>query len=325
MKRFHTALLALVTVLILYFLGAFLIHLQMFLSNPLSAPKTEIPVVGFDWTERHSHKGYAPFFMCQGRLLSSDYNQKQIGLSNAALSSEEKDINGMKYPGFSIVGHSVVDKTEKNVFSFHFRTMQDDRVEDYVEMYIDADVEFAIVIDNFENGILCDVKTAGAYEKLYRFRAGRYHLQAMEKKNKMQIKSKREKYIRCRFNYSIRDWFRDPFDIRIELPRCTPFRINADQWRVTLVHDKEKYGDVERRIDSVNGILQQLPKDHRIAGSPYSIEKESSVQDILGVWTASDRSVRSLVKNGYKTYIRQKDHLPGSKPSWGFPVRTSNR
>ncbi|HOK66623.1 MAG TPA: hypothetical protein PLV55_07410 [Anaerohalosphaeraceae bacterium] len=183
MKKFHTVLLVLAAVLILFSLGAFLVHLQMFLSAPTSAPKTEIPVVvGFDWTERHSHRGYAPFFMCQGRLFSSDYNHKQIGLSNAALMSEEGDINGMKYPGFSIVGRSVEDKTERTVFSFHFRTMQDDRGEDYVEMYIDANVEFAIAIDNFENGILCDVNTAGAYEKPYRFRAGRYHLQALEKR-----------------------------------------------------------------------------------------------------------------------------------------------
>ncbi|HOQ03749.1 MAG TPA: RHS repeat-associated core domain-containing protein [Anaerohalosphaeraceae bacterium] len=38
---------------------------------------------------------------------------------------------------------------------------------------------------------------------------------------------------RCRFDYSIRDWFRDPFDIGIELPGCTPFRINAD-WSETM-------------------------------------------------------------------------------------------
>ncbi|MEJ5261013.1 MAG: hypothetical protein WHS88_12570 [Anaerohalosphaeraceae bacterium] len=183
MRHFYTALLALVTVLILFSLGAFLIHLQMFLSAPTSAPKTDIPVVvGFDWTERHSHRGYAPFFMCQGRLFSSDYNPKQLGLSNAALLSEEKDINGMKYPGFSIVGRSVEDKAERTVFSFHFRTVQDDRQKDCVDMYINADVEFAIVIDNFENGILCDANRAATYEKPYRFLAGRYHLQALEKR-----------------------------------------------------------------------------------------------------------------------------------------------
>ncbi|HOQ03750.1 MAG TPA: hypothetical protein PKY88_00855 [Anaerohalosphaeraceae bacterium] len=48
----------------------------------------------------------------------------------------------------------------------------------------------------------------------------------------------------------------------------------------------------------------------RIIGLPNRhIEKEPSVQDILGVWTVTDRSVRSLVKNGYKTYNRQKDHV----------------
>lgn len=140
-------------------------------------------MISFDWTKRTSQEGQFPAYECSSKYFSSSYDSSGLGMPSMGLKAEGKTIKMNKYAGLFIgSGSNQKSGFKNNIFSFHFRTFQNDQGEDYVDIYIDSKVEFELVIENFENGILFNVDTEAVYERPYTLQAGDYHLQAFQEK-----------------------------------------------------------------------------------------------------------------------------------------------